>query len=71
MIARVISREKRSPLGGYYASGVTVEPEDIARLGHAEAIEMARQQAVEALVRNPVARRELERIPMERLRREE
>ena len=69
VIARVTGREKRSPLGGAYASGVTVEPEDIARLGIAAAIALARRQAVEALVRNPVARAELERIPMERLRR--
>ena len=69
VIARVIGREKRSPLGGAYASGITVEPEDIAQLGHAEAIALARRQAVGALVWNPVARAELERIPMERLRR--
>ena len=69
VIARVIGHEKRSPLGGAYASGVTVEPEDIARLGIAAAIALARRQAVAALVCNPVARRELEQMPMEQLRR--
>ena len=70
VIARVTDRKKRSPLGGAYASGVIVELEDIAWLGHEEAIEMARRQAVAAVVWNQVARAELERIPMERLRKE-